>query len=178
MVGENHAGGQVYPSSWPTAPGGARAAQYSHSQAPQRPSWQDTLHPCRYNGLPRLHPVPAQAHLNEACTATTSPKAPCLNPTDPATVAPAPSLQPAPRPPLGRSCCRGFLCPIAHVVLTSGCRRACVFPAFLNKDTVSEWPFLRTPFGALSESLGSTLLSGVLSVGRRDHTLVGQTLND
>lgn len=99
MVGENHAGGQVYPSSWPTAPGGARAAQYSHSQAPQRPSWQDTLHPCRYNGLPRLHPVPAQAHLNEACTATTSPKAPCLNPTDPATVAPAPSLQPAPSRP-------------------------------------------------------------------------------
>ena len=99
MVGENHAGGQVYTSSWPTAPGGARAAQYSHSPAPQRPSWQDTLHPCRYNRLPRLHPVPAQAHLNEAGTASTSPKAPCLNPTDPATVGPAPSLQPAPSHP-------------------------------------------------------------------------------
>ena len=83
-----------------------------------------------------------------------------------------------PHPPLGRSCCLGFLCPIAHVVRTSGCRRACVFLAFLNKDTVSERPFLRAPFRALRGSLRSALLSAVLSVGRRDHTLVGQTLDD
>lgn len=57
-------------------------------------------------------------------------------------------------------------------------RRACVFPAFVNKDAVSEWPFLRAPFGALCGSLGSTLPSAVLSVGRRGHTLVRQTLDD
>ena len=86
-----------------------------------------------------------------------------------------PSLRP--RPPLWCSCCCGCLCPVSHVVCTSGSRRACILPAFVSKDAVSERSFLRAPFGALRGSLGSMLLSAVPSVGSRDHTLVRQTLN-
>lgn len=51
--------------------------------------------PRRYNRLPRLHPLPSEAHLSEACAASTSPKPQnCQDPTDPATVGPALDLQP------------------------------------------------------------------------------------
>ena len=80
---------------------GARAAQYSHSPAPQRPSWQrpSCIIPVNTIVSHACTPFPLKPTSMRRVPPTASPKAPCLNPTDPATVGPAPSLQPAPSRP-------------------------------------------------------------------------------